>query len=144
MLDRLPGSGRLKGLLTVNLLMRHSGNQGGRPKGQMVENPAITHVRLSRRTKHLLYHMKPRNETVDSYVYRLLVASGGNLALSGYQPDNTGLFFKRASPDRLISETAAALDKRINSNHHKVKSYSVKSSKARHNHSESWQQKKSW
>jgi len=115
----------------------HSGNQGGRPHGHIIENPALTHVRLSHRTKHLLYHMKPRDETVDSFVYRLLVANGGNLALSGYQPD--GLFFKRHrhNSDQLVGSVAAALDKRINNN----APNSSKTTPA-NNHRQSWKRRK--
>jgi len=44
--------------------MQHGGNQGGRPHGQMFEHPVVTHVRLSHKTKHLIYQLKPNDETV--------------------------------------------------------------------------------
>jgi hypothetical protein len=34
------------------------------PHGQMFEHPVVTHVRLSHKTKHLIYQLKPNDETV--------------------------------------------------------------------------------
>ena len=39
--------------------------------------------------------MKPKGETVDAYIFRLLMSNGGSnngLHLAGYQVDNVGLF----------------------------------------------------
>jgi hypothetical protein len=44
--------------------MQYGGKQGGRPHGQMFEHPAVTHVILSHITKHLIYQLKPNDETV--------------------------------------------------------------------------------
>src|SRR5690242_6939923 len=95
--------------------------RGGR--GHISSCPAATHVRFSYRTKELIYCLKLPSESVDEFIWRLLMLNKDNLAVAGYQPDSTGLFFKRTNPDRLISEVATALDKRINSNHHSVKNY---------------------
>jgi hypothetical protein len=42
--------------------------------------------------------MKPKGETVDAFIFRLLMSNGGSnnsLHLVDYQADNAGLFFKR-------------------------------------------------
>jgi hypothetical protein len=70
-------------------------------KVDLADYPEVTHVRLSRRTKHLLYHMKPKEETVDSFIFRLLTLNQGNLSLLGYQPtDSRNLFFKHTTAEQ--------------------------------------------
>ena len=96
--------------------MQHLGDQGGHPRGHILENPAITHLRVNHRTKNLVRRMNRKGDTVDSFIFRLLMSNGGSnnsLHLAGYHVDNAGLFFKRhrySDEQQIRGFTNAVLD----------------------------------
>jgi hypothetical protein len=113
-------------------------NRGGR--GHMADYPAVTHVRLSHRTKHLIYQIKPKDETVDSFIFRLLALNQGNLSLSGYQPtDSRNLFFQRPTLNQFIKEAhegcQSVIDRELRRNNNK---HSGLNSQSRTRHKKRW------
>jgi len=85
----------------------------GRPKGPTRNNLALTHIRISQRTRKLVLKLKASNETIDECLFRLLQPIAA-IAMQEAKPisNNKKEDIKDESESRTLDRVAKEVERR--------------------------------